>query len=595
MTRVLITLLVLVIGALAAVVGDRPRPRADLTYIDNQPAFTLDPQRCAYEQDLRLVGALYDGLVRWDPYTFDVVPGIADRWTISDDGRVYTFHIRENARWSNGDPIVAGDVIYSWRRAIMPDTAADYAKALFHVRGAEAFFQHRADQLASFAARPAAERTRAAAESMWADSLRAFDELVGLSAPDPRTLIVELEEPTPYFLDLCAFPALYPVHPKTVERWTSVDAATGRVDQQHDWTKPPRLVSSGAFVLSEWRFKRDMRLVRNPFYWKKERVGLESIEILVVEDPATAVLAYQTGAADWLTDVLVDYLPEMLDSGMADLHGHSRFGTYFWSFNCTPTLTGGRPNPFFDARVRRAFALAVNRADIVDKVRRVGEAASSTLIPPGSIAGYDTDRSVTGVSFDPDAARALLAEAGWSDRDGDGVPEDTAGEPFPVVEMLCSTGSYHQDIALAMSAMFLENLGVRTRLVQKESKAYRDDLRRRDYMMARGGWFGDYGDPTSFLDIHATGDGNNDRGYSSPRYDALLAQARSEPDPAERMVILEDAERLTMEEDLPVLTLWTYRQFYLFDPAVVRGVSPHPRMLQHLEYLSVTREEGGAP
>ena len=127
----------------------------------------------------------------------------------------------------------------------MPDTAADYAKALFHVRGAEAFFQHRADQLASFAARPAPERTRAAAEAMLADSLRVFEDLVGLSAPDPRTLIVELEEPTPYFLDLCAFPALYPVHPPTVERWASVDAATGRVDQQHDWTKPPRLVSSG--------------------------------------------------------------------------------------------------------------------------------------------------------------------------------------------------------------------------------------------------------------------------------------------------------------------------------------------------------------
>ncbi|MBL0922488.1 MAG: peptide ABC transporter substrate-binding protein [Phycisphaerales bacterium] len=596
MTRALLTLLILAGAMLAVAFGDRPPPRADLTYIDKQPAFTLDPQRVSYEQDIRLVSALYDGLVRWDPYTFDIVPGVAERWSVSRDGTIYVFHLRDNARWSSGEPVVSHDFLYAWRRALMTDTAADYASALFHVRGAEAFFQFRANQLAQYAALPATDRTSARAAALRAEAERVFHETVGLSAPDDRTLIVELHSPTPFFLDLCAFPALFPVHPPSVEADVSLDAATGRLDQRHDWTKPPRLITNGAYMLTSWRFKRDMRLVKNPHYWDEPRVRLRSIDVLVVEDPSTAVLAYQTGGADWLTDVLTDYLPDMLADPDAEVYGHSRFGTYFWSFNCTPTLTGGRPNPFHDARVRRAFAMAIDKRAIVEKVRRVGEETADTLIPPGSIAQYDPDRAVGGAPFDPAGARALLAEAGWVDRTGDSTPENAAGEPFPVVELLCSTGSYHQNVALAMGAMLLEGLGVRTRIVQKESKAYRDDLRRRDFMMARGGWFGDFGDPTTFLDIHATGDGNNDRGYSSAEFDGLLARARAEADPRVRLDLLAEAERLTTERDLPILPIWRYRQFYMFDASRVRGLSEHPRSIQRLDYLWIAGDEsGGAP
>ncbi len=588
MTRILLTLLALAGAIAATLIGDRPAPPAAFTYIDKQPSFTLDPQRVSYEQDIRLTTALFAGLVDADPYTFDLGPGLAERWTVSDDGLVIVFHLRENLRWSNGEPLTADDVVYSWRRALMPDTAADYASALFHVRGAEAFFAWRTQQLADYAARPAPERTARAALALREASEREFAETVGVTAPDPNTLVVELRAPTPFFLDLCAFPALFPVHPPTVEADVTVDPATGRIEQRHEWTKPPRLVSSGAYRLDTWRFKRDMLLVKNPHYWNADEVALESIGVLVIEDPATAVLAYQTGGADWLSDVLTDYLPDMLADPESGVHGHTRFGTYFWSFNCTPTLTGGRPNPFHDPRVRRAFAMVVSKDDIVNKVRRVGEEPADTLVPHGAVPGYDTGSTIGGPPFDPAGARALLAEAGWVDRDGDGVPENSAGEPFPVVEMLSSTGSYHQNVALAMGSMFLERLGVRSRIVQKESKAYRDDLKRRDYMMARGGWFGDFGDPTTFLDIHTTGDGNNDRGYSSPRFDELMELARHEPDPARRLQILADAERLTTEVDLPIIPIWRYRQFYMYDADRVHGLSRHPRSMQRLDHLSLS-------
>lgn len=590
MSRLALTLLLLAGVVVAALVGDRPRPPADFTYIDHQPPFTLDPQRATYEHDLRFVSALFDGLVRWDPYTYDIVPGIAESWSISDDGLRFTFHLREDARWSNGDPLTSADFVYSWRRALMPDTAADYAESFFHIRGAQEFFERRARRLAEYGELPATQRTPEAARALREETERDFAENVAIRAPNPLTLEVELRSPSPYFLDLCAFPAFYPLHPESVDAFVTLNPDTGRLEQTHEWTKPPRLISSGAYRLDEWRFKRDMRLVRNQRYWNAERVALETIEVRVVEDPATAVLAFQTGAADWLSDVLTGYLPEMLQDPENDVHGFSRFATYFWSFNCSPTLTGGRPNPFHDARVRRAFAMAVDKQALVEKVRRVGEEIAHTLIPPGSIASYDEDRSIGGPPFDPAAARALLTEAGWEDRDGDGMPEDASGEPFPVVDLLASTGSYHENVALALGAMFLEGLGVRTRIVQKETKAYRDDLRRRDYMMARGGWFGDYGDPTTFLDIHTTGDGNNLRGYSSERFDGLLRQAAAETDPARRMALLEEAERLTTEEDLPVLPIWRYRQFPLYDAERVRGISRHPRAIQRLDYLSIEPE-----
>lgn len=227
----------------------------------------------------------------------------------------------------------------------------------------------------------------------------------------------------------------------------------------------------------------------------------------------------------------------------------------------------------------------------MEDLRRVGERAAETLIPRGSIRGYDEDGSIRGLAFDAEEARAELARAGWRVREAGGAVTGQHGEPFPVVTLLASTGSYHVLVAQALAAMWEKALGVRTSIVVKETKTYRDDLKRRDYMVARGGWFGDYADPTTFLNIHATGDGNNDRGFSDEEFDALLARAAEEQDPRERMRLLERAEQRSLEL-APVIPIWVYRQFYQYDSARVRGITSHPRMIQ---FLHLIEAEGGGP
>ncbi len=583
----LVAPLILLLSSIAAVLlTDSPAPPASYVVAERTDIFTLDPQRMEYNQDLRTCYAIYEGLARWDNDTFAILPAIAETWDVSEDRRTYTFHLRDDAKWSNGDPVRAHDFVYSWRRALMPDTAAAYSGMYFLIEGAENFFGWRSEQMAEYGKRGAGERTSEAAVALRRAAEAHFDETVGVRALDERTFEVRLVRPTSYFLDLCAFGPFYPVHPPTVEEWVSVDARSGRIEQRHDWTKPPLIVTNGPYVVARWRFKRDIRLERNPHYWQPEMVKSDSVEMRIIPNPGGAVLAYETGAVDWVEEVFVDYLPEMIEEQKQgernNLIKTPNFGTYFWSFNCTEMLPDGRVNPFADARVRRAFAMCVNKKDIVEKVRRQGEPIADTLIPPGSIAGFDEGGSITGLAFDPAGGRALLGEAGWVDRDGDGIPENGDGEPFPMVELLYSTNSYHEDIALAMGAMWEEALGVRSRLAPKESKIYKDDLKKRNYMMARGGWYGDYGDPTTFLNIHRTGDGNNDRGYSDPHFDELLKRAEKAPDDSARMRLLEEAERYTTEETLPVLPLFSYVRYYMFDPETFTGISRHPRITQYL-------------
>ncbi len=596
MLRLLVFLAALSAALVGVVVSDRPLPPADLVYADLQPAFTLDPQRMSYEQDFRFAYALYEGLLRWDNDTFEPEPAAAAAWSVSDDRLIYTFTLRDDARWSTGDPVRAQDFVYAWTRAAIPDTAADYTQLLFFIAGGEGLFEWRTAQLAEYAQRPARERSPAAAAAADAALDAYAAEHFGVRALDDRTLEVRLERPTPFFPDLLCFATFMPVHPATVEAYTPIDPATARRQQRPGWTKPGAHVGNGPYALTRWRFKRDMRLEASPTYAGAAAARSASIEVRTIEDPATAVLAFETGAIDWLTDVTVDYLPDLVeaqnDGRRDDVRWFPNFGTYFWNFNCTPTFTDGRANPLHDARVRRALALATDKNAIVTSVRRAGEPAAFTLIPPGSLGAFDAAGRVDGLTYDPAGARALLAQAGWEDRDGDGVIESSAGQAFPVIELLCTTGSYHDSVAQAMQSMWERELGVRSAVRIKETKTYRDDLKRKDYMMARGGWFGDYGDPTTFLALHRTGDGNNDRGYSDPVYDELYDRAMSEPDVDERVRLFREAERYTMEETLPVLPIFTYVQFYLADPNL-QGLSVHPRKQQYLFELVVDRGVGG--
>ena len=626
--RLLIPVIALVLALAAAVSLDRPLPPADFVLIDRSDVYTLDPQRMSYQHELRRARVIYEPLVNLRASDCVIVPGVAERWEVSPDGRTYTFHLRADAKWSNGDPVTSEDFRYSWGRAILPDSAADYSGLFFAIKGAKPFFDARNAMVKEFAAQHAGRPSAADAEALWKRTAELFDSTVGLHAPDARTLVVTLDAPLAYFLDLCAFPCFSPVHPPTVEQFVSLDPATGRLIQRHDWTKPGRIVVNGAYVPVVWRYKRDMRLEQNPHYWNKAAVVAKSIECRTVENPNTGVLSFQSGAADWLTDLGPEYKTEMLaerraylerfradlDAGLArservddivallpppgegerrDVRGFDAFGTDFFSFNCRETLPGERFNPFNDARVRRAFALAVDKQTLIDRVTRLKERVATTLVPPGTIDGYPV---IEGLGYDPARARAELKAAGWEDRDGDGIIENAEGVKFPTVDILYSTSSpRYQNLALAMRDMWKRELRIAAECRGKDSKLYKEDLKKGNFMIARGGWYGDYGDPTTWLDLQQSQNGNNDRGYSNPEFDRRLAEAHSEFDPALRLRKLAEVERWLFTEEMPMLPICNYVTVYMYDPARIDGMTDHPRLEQDLSILGPRRAAAQDP
>jgi oligopeptide transport system substrate-binding protein len=616
--RIIAPIILMVLALAASISLDRPLPPADLVLIDRGDVHTLDPQRMSYQHELRRARVLYETLINLRASDCALEPGVAERWEISPDGRTYTFHLRENARWSNGDPVTSEDFRYSWRRAILPDSAADYSGLFLAIEGAQEFFDARTAMTAEFAATHANAPSAAEAEALWKRTVELFDATVALRAPDPRTLVVTLKAPLVYFLDLCAFPCFAPVHPATVESCVSIDPSTGRLIQRHDWTKPGRIVVNGAYVPTVWRYKRDMRLEQNPYYWNKDAVVARTIECRTVENPNTGVLSFQSGAADWLTDLGPDYRVDMLaerraylarhkaaiDAGLArgemlddivatlpppgagerrDVRGFSAFGTDFFSFNCRPSLPGERLNPFHDARVRRAFALAIDKQALIDRVTRLNERVASTLVPHGSIPGYPV---VHGLGYDPERAREELKAAGWEDRDGDGVVENADGVRFPTVDILYSSSNpRYQNLSLAMRDMWKRELRVAAETRGKDTKLYRNDLQKGNFMIARGGWYGDYGDPTTWLDLQQSTNGNNDRGYRNPEYDRRLAEASVQEDPERRLAMLAEVERWLFTEEVPLLPLCNYVTVYMYDASAIDGITEHPRLEQDLSIL----------
>ncbi|HVU63138.1 MAG TPA: peptide ABC transporter substrate-binding protein [Phycisphaerales bacterium] len=609
MARLLAPIVALILGLALILASDRPLPKADFTFVNHGDVSTLDLQKMSWLQDLRIGRILFEGLVRNDMLgeRGTIKPAVAERWELSADHRTYTFHLRANAEWSNGEPVRAGDFIFAWRRALLPDTASDYAAQFQLIQGGREFFDWRSRRLDEF--KPGDD-----AAGLWRQTQAKFTEMVGLSAPDDRTLIVTLRRPVPYFLDLCANAVFFPVYPPLVSQYDTVDPTTGRITSRSGWTRAETIVCDGPFTLASWRFKRDMRFVRNPHYWDPGRINFDSMNCLCIEDISAQVMAFRSGGIDFLTDVSAPYRPDLLEGRLQfdrehqrqidemraqgldqttierllppdpnhrdTVHAFHTFGTYFYSFNCLPRLLDGRENPFADPRVRRAFAMAVDKQRITDQVRRLGEHPSATLIPQGSIPGY---HSPNGLRHDPVAARDLLAAAGYP-----------GGRGLPTIQILYTRDAGHEFIAQSIKKDWEETLGASVQLAQREIKVFRNDVRSGNYMVSRGSWYGDYGDPTTFLDINRTGDGNNDRKYSSKQFDDLMAASDAETDPARRMAILEDAERIIVEQDLPILPIFRYVQLYMYDPHRLTGITSDPRQEQEVQELDLLGDGKGA-
>jgi len=313
---------------------------ADFTFISGATHNTLDPQKMSWSHDIRLARCLYEPLVLFDFTSMQLEPGVAERWSVSDDGLTYTFQLRDDARWSNGDPVTADDFVFAWRRLILPDMAADYSKLMFDVAGAEDFFAWRQEQLRAFAAGEIDQTP----ETLYERALAHFDETVGLDAPDPGTLVVTLAQPTPYFLELVAFTPFVPVHRDTVSDASSFsdESAMLRVDPTY-WADPDQLVSNGPYRLADRRFRQYVHLVANDHYHARDRMRNASVLERIVEHPSTALQTYHRGGADFFPDVPTgsELAADLVSSDAPDVHVTPAAGTYFYNFNCLPERADG--------------------------------------------------------------------------------------------------------------------------------------------------------------------------------------------------------------------------------------------------------------
>ena len=398
---------------------------------------------------------------------------------ISTDGRSYTFHLRTNLVWSTGEPITADDVVYSWIRALDPATASDYAGQLFYIKNAEDFTAGKIKD----------------------------PSLVGVHALDPLTVRVELNHPTAFWLDLCAFQTLCVVPRQTIEKYGD------------KWIMARPLPVSGAFDLVTWRLNDKVRLRKNPLYWDAANTRTELVDFLPIGSPATALNLYETGAADIIWDkdlVPTDLLDVLSKRGRIFIHSR-HLGTYFIRFNVTK-------KPFDDPRVRQALALAVDKARITRKITKGGEQPAYSLTPPGTALYHPPP----GLDYDPARARKLLAAAGYP-----------GGKGFPRFQYMFNAAAggaakAHAKIAVELQQIWHDELGIDMELRQTEWKVYLAALSKLDYDVCRASWIGDYNDADTFLNMFMSNNGNNRTGWKNPRYDDLIRQADRETDPARR-------------------------------------------------------------
>lgn len=548
----------------------------ELRFISGSAIKTLDPQATSWLVDFRIIEGLFEPLLRVNPETMAVEPSAAEAMPeVSDDGLVYTFTVRPDAAWSNGEPLLASDYAYGWFRALLADLAADYSALFFCIEGAQEFFDWRGQQLKGF------DKDTTTADELWAEAQKRFEETVGIEAVDERTLRVTLKQPTAYFNELVAFAPFSPVHRATASAYLKPDPESGAVVMAPVYFKKPELiVSNGPYRLGKWRFKQSLTLEQNPYWWNKDQMGNTRVVMLVNTDPVAGLLRYNQGEAHWYPGfpTASQDAAKLVEAGRADVSYGSAAGTYFYAFNCQPTY-GGKKNPFADVRVRRAFSMAIDRQTLVQSVTRLNQPVARTFIPPDALPGYEAPVQA-GVSFDPEGARKLLAEAGYP-----------GGAGLSGITLLLNSGGGHEKPAQSIRKSWEEHLGVTVQIEAIERINFSDRLKNQGFQVARAGWFGDYRDPTTFLDKFHSRNNNNDSKYANPEYDRLLDAAATELDSAARMGLLAQAEAILMAEQ-PLVPLYHYTNLELFDPKKVRGLMPNPWNIRRLDAVRVVEAEG---
>ncbi len=488
---------------------------------------TLDPQLWVYGQDGNIAQDLFHGLTTLDAAA-DVQPGAAERWTISPDGRRYTFKLRAGLQWSDGKPITSADFLYSFYRLFDPKTAAPSASLLYAiVNGREV------------------------------NTGKLPLGSLGVSAPDPDTLVVQLMHPAPYFLDLIVHRA-FPVPRHVMAKWG---------DQ---WTRPEHIVSNGPFVLAERRPNAYIKLSKNPRFYAASSVKLDGVLHIPIEDPRTALARYRAGELDVAVTLPSDQIDELRKTYGSQLHLVQQIGLEYYAFNT-------RRAPFNDPRVRRALSMAIEREALSHSILRAGEPAAYCLVPPG-VTNYPRGGCADFARLDSKArlaeARALLGAVGIG-----------AGKPLKLT-LRFNNGDTQRKVAIAVAAMW-KRLGVDTELVGAELRSHQQAVQNGDFDVARASWYAEDRDPASFLELVASrATGLNLSQFSDAEYDALIARADISSNLTTRAELLRQAEARAMQRQ-PVAPLYYYVSRRLISPRV-KGWVDNPRGIHLQRYLSLT-------
>lgn len=609
----------LLLGALVWAVSFDKLPPADFSFDNGNEVQTLDSAKATGQPENRVINGLFEGLLRQTPpkgwelldpqanVEMTAGPGMATHFDLSEDGRVYTFHMRQGAQWSDGSPVTADDFAWSWMRMLHPETASEYAYQLYYVAGAEKYntsaiepgdrveveLADRKDPLQTFPRgtlvrgilrevqkppepqlEPAAtERDKKNADSAWRKSWLYVVEIkpesggqVDWQAPGQvRTFWknAAARHEQCHFV-LSDFQSNVGVKAEPDRLVVTLNSRTPYFDElvafyplypvnrrciethgSPNWAQPANIVGNGAFTLKFRRIRDRIRLVKNPRYWDAARVRLNVIDAMTVKSETTSLNMYLNDQIQWATIVPPYTIPDLKKDYADQFRSAPLLTTYFYRVNVT------RPE-LADKRVRQALNLALDKQAICERVTRAGEIPAATYVPPG-LPGYTAP---VGTPRDVERAKQLLAAAGYP-----------GGRGLPTIEILYNDVDAHRTIAETVQQMWKANLGVNTELRGLEWGVYLDSQNRLDYDVSRSGWIADYPDPNTFLDMFVTGNGNNKTGWSNARYDELIRLAAAEPDPARRMEMLREAETILLDE-MPIIPMYFYVSKNLVHPSV---------------------------
>lgn len=524
-----LSLLILSVATLSACCGEDPGQAVAVQALDrgiNGAPESLDIHRFKSTQAGNVLRDLGEGLTA---YTADgkLIPGVAERWKVSADGLIYTFYLRPDSRWSNGDAVVAGHFKVAFQRLVTPATAAASARFLAMIENASAIV----------------------AGDMQPGEL-------GVDAPDEHTLQITLETPTPYFLQLLTHPSTFPIHAPSLEQ---------HGDQ---FSRAGKLVSNGPYRLAEDNVGSTLVLERNPYYWNDDETFFDKVTYHVLA-PETEIMRFRAGDLDVTGNVAEGAFPQMKQDYADQLRVSPALGVYYYGFNLT------KPRFRDNLELRKALSMAIDREVLVTKILGRGEAPAYGWVPPG-IDNY-ASQSVSYKDWTQEQrvaeARRLYEEAGY----GPGNPVE--------IELRYNTMGGHEKIALAIQAMWRDALGLEARLVNEELKVMLANIQAMEITeVFRLSWAGDYNDAYTFLQLFEADNPQNLTGYSNPRVNKLLNRAATEVDRVARRSYLEEVERISLE-DHPVIPLYFYVTKHMV-AADIEGWSPMPLDYHYSRHLS---------